>query len=434
MSVTLLRIFLFAAAFSSLCSPVQGQETSDFVSKRLDAMLQRAEKVDGFSGVALIGKGDKPLFLKSYGFADRSKEIPLKPDDQFMIASVSKGFTAAAILKLEEEGRLNLMDSIARFLPEYVKPDANKIQIHHLLTHTSGIPDFINDQTLSFFLKRWLGWRPELEELIGKIQKMHTIFEAGEDFSYSNSGYVLLARIVEEVSGMNFNSFIEKEILKPLGMSSTGSGDFSQAPRQIYGYKAKRHKKKPLKNLEPQFTVGMGGLYSTAEDLLKWVDGVSSPGLLSDSSRNKMFSPFLSEYGYGWEIDEKWGRDRITHSGYFPGWTTYVLFFPKEELSFIILSNVDNNTSDYAINEMVRIWYANRWSDELIFTEKLRGRYEGKEGGKLYTLIQKEGKTKIRDESGILKILDEEEQKALQLLAPGTEIKLSFDTLIPWNP
>jgi len=127
MSVTLLFRFLAASLFLTCFSPLWGQEAGEVVTKRLDAMLKRAELVDGFSGVALVGKGAETLYLKAFGYADRDKEIPLKPDDQFMIASVSKGFTAAAILKLEEEGRLSIMDSIARFLPEYRQPVADKV-------------------------------------------------------------------------------------------------------------------------------------------------------------------------------------------------------------------------------------------------------------------------------------------------------------------
>jgi CubicO group peptidase (beta-lactamase class C family) len=371
-----MRCFLRLAL---ICLPLLGigQTRLESVVGRIDARLQMAEQQDGFSGVVYVGKGDRILLNRGYGWSDPVLGLKNNQDKRFMIASVSKSFVAAAILQLQEKGLLDIHDPLCKYLPEYPSPASQAITIHHLLSHTSGIPDYINDYPIRFRMKQMAGWVPGKDELIASFQDRPLSFAPGERFKYSNSGYVLLARIVEKVSGKDYHRYLQENIFDPLGMEDTGMGDFDIVNNRAVAYKGRGKHKKPIANFKKEWIYGMGEMYSTASDLNRWLGSFSDTLVLSQDSKAKMFSPEKNNYGYGWHVYDVFGHMQFSHGGYLPGWNSYVFYYPEDTLSVIVLSNVEHANPLDMCGNISRILYANKINEPEYFTDrKLIGRYE----------------------------------------------------------
>lgn len=345
---------------------------------RVDARLQMAEKDEGFSGVVFVGKGDRTLLSRGYGWADPVIGLKNNPDKRFMIASISKSFVACAILQLEERGLLTVHDPIGKHLPEYPSWAGKNITIHHLLSHTSGIPDYINDFPLRFRMQQMSGWMPSRDELIASFQDRPLGFMPGTKFKYSNSGYVLLARIVEKVSGKDYGIYLQEYILGPLGMEDSGLGDFDLVSNRAVAYKGRGGtKKKPLDNFRKEWIYGMGEMYSTARDLSRWLSSFADTTVLSQRSIDKMFSPEKSNYAYGWHVYDVFGKMQFSHGGYLPGWNSYVFYYPQDTISIVVLSNVEHANPLDICGNISRILFANKVHEpESFASRKLAGRYE----------------------------------------------------------
>ena len=342
-----------------MASGIDAQDRLSSVMGRVRARLLQAEQNGEFSGVVLIGKGDRILLNEGFGWADPFIGVRNTESKRFMIASVSKAFAAASILQLQEKGLLSIEDPIGKHLPEYPSWGGENITIHHLLTHTSGIPDYINDFPLKFKLKQFTGWTPAREELIESFQDRPLNFFPGDDFKYSNSGYVLLARIVEVVSGMDYEKYVARNILEPLEMDNTGMGDFDKIGNRAVAFKGVGTKKKMIDNFKSEWIYGMGEIYSTAEDLNKWLTSFSDTTILSEASKRSMFTPELHNYAYGWHVYDIFGRKQYSHGGYLPGWNSYVFFFPEDTLSVIVLSNLENSNPMEICGNISRVVFLN---------------------------------------------------------------------------
>lgn len=353
------------------------QSRLESVIGRVDARLQQSEKEDAFSGVVFVGKGKNILLSRGYGLADPIVGLKNNPDKRFMIASVSKSFVACAILQLEEKGLLSVHDPIGKYLPEYPEWNGKNITIHHLLSHTSGIPDYINDNSWRFKLKQMSGWLPSKDELITSFQDRPLSFMPGSKFKYSNSGYVLLARIVEKVSGKDFAIYLQENMLDPLGMEDTGVGDFDLVSNRAVAYKGRGAKKKPYENFRKEWIFGMGEMYSTAKDLGTWMGSFADTLMLSKHSKDKMFSPEKNNYAYGWHVYDVFGHMQFSHGGYLPGWNSYIFYYPEDTLSIVVLSNVEHANPLDMCGNISRILYANKIDEPEYFTDRrLAGRYE----------------------------------------------------------
>lgn len=361
------------------CLPLFGiaQTRLESVVGRIDARLQMAEQQEGFSGVVFVGKGDNVLLSRGYGWSDPVLGLKNNDEKRFMIASVSKSFVAAAILQLEERGLLSVQDPIGKYLPEYPAAVGQVVTIHHLLSHTSGIPDYINDAPLKFRMKQMSGWVPSKDELILSFQDRPLAFAPGDRFKYSNSGYVLLARIVEKLSGKDYNRYLQENIFDPLGMENTGLGDFDLVNNRAVAYKGNGRKKKPIDNFKKEWIYGMGEMYSTASDLSIWLSSFSDTLVLAKDSKEKMFSPEKNNYGYGWHVYDVFGHMQFSHGGYLPGWNSYVFYYPQDTLSIVVLSNVEHANPLEMCGNISRILYANKINESEYFgDQRLIGRYE----------------------------------------------------------
>jgi CubicO group peptidase (beta-lactamase class C family) len=306
------------------------------IVKQVDTYLKPYLDAAAFSGAVLIARGGKILLSKGYGLANYELNVPNTRQTKLHLASVSKTFTAAAILLLQERGLLGVQDPIARFIPAY--PRGNEITLHHLLTHTSGIPD-INDVSGYDSLSRFA---QTPASLIAVFRDRPLLFEPGARYSYSNSNYNLLAYVIEKVSGQTYGDFLHENIFGPAGMTSTShDGD----PATLVTNRATGYVPSGLFGLanapflDWSAKTGNGSIYSTVEDLYRWDRVLYTDALLKRTSIDLMFTPHVEGVGYGWLVRRQFGRRVIRMSGRSPGFSTEIQRYLDDDVCIIVLSN-----------------------------------------------------------------------------------------------
>lgn len=284
--------------------------------------------------VMVISKG-KPVLTQSYGLANVAAGTPVKPETNFRLASITKQFTATAVLQLVERGKLDLDDSIRAYFPEF--PEfADSITVRHILQHTSGIQDYepiYGDQFPNQVHDRGV------VEIISGTNG--TNFAPGSAYSYSNSGYAILAVLVEKLSGTSFPDFLHENIFAPLDMSDTVAfvDGVTTVSNRALGYRLTDTGVEYADQSAWSAVLGDGGVYSSVLDLFKWDQALYTGGLLSQSLRQASLTPGLEDYGFGFRIDEYRSRKRIHHSGSTSGFRNHMQQFPDEQLTIIILTN-----------------------------------------------------------------------------------------------
>lgn len=306
------------------------------LERDIDAYLQPLLRTNNFSGVVLVAEGDRIVFQKGYGYASIEHQVANRPATVFQIASLSKPFTAAAILLLSEQGRIDLRAPLSAVLPGY--PNGDRLTIHSLLTHTSGLPN-INDFPEYEEIQR----RPHSPaELVALFRDRPLEFEPGTRYSYSNSNYNLLALVIEQVSGTDYGSFLRSAVLDPLGLRQTGH---HRSATQIIPGIASGYAPAGSTGLERaayldwSVKTGNGSLYSTAADLFRFMRAVHEGRLLNESSRAATFRPHMPNIGYGWFLSEANGRAIHHVNGRSPGFAAQADYYPAEGVTVIVLSN-----------------------------------------------------------------------------------------------
>ncbi len=310
-------------------------------SERIDRILSEVYR-PGDPGAAVIAvKDGEVVFRKGYGMADLEWGIPVEPDMVFGIGSVTKQFTAAAIMMLVEEKKLRLQDSLVSLLPGYPL-SARDVTVEHLLTHTSGIKNY-TDLPL---------WRTRMRldvsvrDLIDSFQELPMDFSPGTKRRYNNSGYVLLGSIIERLSGMSYGEFVKSRILKPLGMTHSAYGDNRAViPRRVRGYEVDRGSFVNAPYLSMTQPYAAGALLSSVDDLAAWDGALFSGKVVGKESLDKIFTPFhLANgrsicYGYGWVVGRYEGISILEHGGGVNGFRAHVLRLPEHDTYVAILSN-----------------------------------------------------------------------------------------------
>ena len=329
---------LVATLALSSCQPAKKSISAD-----IDLLLSEAYVPNEPGAAVIVVKDGETLFRKGYGKADLELGIPVDPDMVFRLGSITKQFTAVAILMLEEQGKLSVKDDITRYLPDYPTHGQN-ITIEHLLTHTSGIKSYTS-------MPEWFPlWRKDmsLQELIDIFKDQPADFAPGEKWSYNNSGYILLGAIIEKVAGETYEDFIQKHIFEPLGMKHSHYGSASRIiQRRIPGYSkgAKGYENAAYLSMTQPYAAG--SLLSSVDDLALWDAALSSEKLLKNENLEKAFVPYVlnngksTGYGYGWGISEYEGYRLVEHGGGINGFTTYALRIPGEKLFVAVLTNRD---------------------------------------------------------------------------------------------
>src|SRR5947199_5748194 len=265
---------------------------------RMEELVQSYVTAKQFMGSVLVAQQGKVLLSKGYGSANLEWEIPNSPTTKFRLGSITKQFTAASILLLEEQGKLKLDDPVKKHMSD--APAAwDKVTIFHLLTHTSGIPSFTSFS--DYREKESQAMTPE--KLVAWFRDKPLDFQPGEKWDYSNSGYVLLGYLIEKISGQSYADFVEQNIFKPLGMKDSGYDSNSA----IIAHRAAGYMPTPKGPVNASFVhmsipLSAGALYSTTEDLLRWEQGLFGGKLLKAESLQKMTAPFKRDYAFGLEV------------------------------------------------------------------------------------------------------------------------------------
>ena len=329
-----------------LVSVALGQEKPDSdVAARIDQTARYFTDDGLFAGVVLVARGDQVIFHKAYGYANYEWKTPNTPDTIFRIASLTKQFTATAILMLEQRARLEKMgdlkveDPLKKYIPN-IPASWNEITLQHLLTHTSGITPYTTR-------KRHWSEPLSLDQMIDLVRDLPLDFKPGTDYRYDNSGYFLLGAVIEKASGIGYAKFLDENIFTPLGMHDTGYDD----PNALVPRRATGHNRLGPGEYENASFMDMsvpyaaGALHSSARDLLKWNRALYGGDLIDAVELAKMTTPVLKEAGFGLVIDEDHGRRRYSHSGGINGFNSYLAYFPEDKLTVICLSNTKSPTT-----------------------------------------------------------------------------------------
>ncbi len=299
-------IFVFSMGCdSSLDDLSKGEIVNGEIARKLDTYLMRITPF-GFSGALLVAKDDEIILNKGYGLAIRSDNTPNTADTVFSTGSITKQFTAAGIMKLEMMGKLNTSDFISKYF-DNIPEDKKLITLHHLLTHTSGVVDGVGGDYEKVLR----------DETVRKVLDRPLQFEPGEEFSYSNAGYSLLAAIIENVSGQSYEEFMHKNIFEPAGMAFTGYGKPDLTEKVVaHWYVGEKDNGTPLEKPYPYWNLlGNGGILSTTMDMYRWHRALLGKKVLSDEAQAKIFTPYLNDYGYGWDVLECEMGTLIQHDG-----------------------------------------------------------------------------------------------------------------------
>jgi D-alanyl-D-alanine carboxypeptidase len=317
--------------------------------KKSDAYLSNLTAKNLFRGSVLVGVDGKIIFEKGYGLADEEWNQPNTPVTEFRIFSMTKQFTGACILLLQERGLLSVQDTVSKYVDNL--PDSwGSITIHQLLTHTSGIPNYVGVSQRAKELER-LGVTPR--EIVDLVATMPLDFKPGTQLRYTNTGYILLGMIIEKVSGQTYAAFLKKNIFGPLGMEHSGYDNQSAIlKKRASGYSNRDGHLVNADFGEMSFPFAAGGIYSTVEDLYRWNEALTQPGkLLSTHSLDQMFAIYPEttayggqNYGYGVVIAHRFRRLLYYHAGGWYGFSSIMQRYPKEHLCIVVLSNLEQGT------------------------------------------------------------------------------------------
>lgn len=344
-----LRGFYSIVGFIFIASIVSQAQT---ISTEIDDLVMGYAKQRQFNGTVLVSKNGVVIHSKGYGFANFETQSPAETDTKYRLASVTKQFTAMAVMQLVEQGKISLTGTISDYLPDYPSATGKKVTVHHLLTHTSGIPSYTG---FPGFMQKSVRDPYQPQDFIKFFKDSSLQFTPGESFAYNNSAYFLLGVIIEKVTGKSYADVIDEQIFKPLGMKNSGYDAHARLLRKrASGYQMNGSQLVNAPYIDMTIPYAAGSLYSTVEDLFIWDTTLYTEKLVKRSTMDKIFTPYViadgrivySYYGYGWFLrKEQIGKSRdsvdaVEHGGGIFGFATSMFRVPKTKHSVIILSNL----------------------------------------------------------------------------------------------
>ncbi len=324
---------------------------------KIDEYMQALIKLDRFSGAILVAKDGKVIRSAAYGLANAEWNIPNQPDTKFRIGSITKQFTAMAIMMLQERGKLCVSDPMCEYVPD-CPTRWQPITIHELLTHTSGIPDYV--EFPDFPEIQALPATPE--ELIARFRDKPLRFTPGEKFEYCNSGYVLLGFIIERLSGQPYQDFLQQNIFNVLKMKDTGYDTHAAiVMHRAAGYEKDAGKLENAKYIDPSNAYAAGALYSTVKDLMIWDQALYTNKLVSAKTLQEIFTPYKELVGYGWAIGTMFNRRIQHHNGGIDGFVSNFVRFPDDKVLIVVLSNRDGVPVDSISKDLAAIVFGEKY-------------------------------------------------------------------------
>lgn len=340
-----LLIPAFSAQYAGAQSPATATvSTNDAdIAAKIDAVLAPHFKLNEPGATVIVTRDGKPVFRKAYGMANIELGVPMRPEMSLRLGSITKQFTAVAILMLADRGKLSIDDDITKHLPDY-PTQGRKITIEHLLVHTSGIKSYTGMPGYG------AGMRADktVQQMIDTFKNEPFDFEPGDRYQYNNSGYFLLGAIIEKVSGMTYADFIAKNIFEPLGMKNSGYDDPSQiVPNRAEGYTRRGGQIRHAAYLSMTQPYAAGSLRASVDDLALWDAAIAAGKLLKPETWKRAFTPNKptkadsAGYAYGWFIREIQGHPAVEHGGAINGFNTYAVRLPQDKVYVAILGNED---------------------------------------------------------------------------------------------
>jgi CubicO group peptidase (beta-lactamase class C family) len=342
----ILRLTLGAAALALLtgCNSDVPEHSGDWVAKLVDSVSTATLADSKTAGlVVAVARGDLILAQQAYGFQDLTHHVPLRPESTFRIGSLTKQFTATAILQLADTGLLSLDDSLTRFLPDFPAPG---VTIRHLLTHTSGLASYTdagaeNDEMIRASTSH--------DVLLGVMAGTPPDAEPGTQWHYNNSGYYLLGLVVEKLSGMQFSEYLESHLFQPLQLDHTGDCELRDEPPELAtGYlivDGRLREADPAARLP---TFGAGFLCSTAGDLARWTARLHHSNVIRPRAYQAMITPAVlsdgtsTSYGFGVFVAQAKGRREISHNGRIHGYSAQASYYPDSDITVVVLANTES--------------------------------------------------------------------------------------------
>jgi len=381
---SILKYGLYLWVFSTLtATPVFAAEESEILltqeqekkAAKIDSALSYYYDQGIFSGTVLVAEAGKVIYQKGFGYANMDTQALLEPKSNFNVASISKQFTAMCIMMLAEQGQLKYDDNFRKYIPEL---RYEGITIRHLLWHTSGMPDYV-----ALMDEHWDPDKYYVNDDVLKMMVKHLpkkLFEPGERYEYSNTGYVLLASIVERVSGVSFKEFVQQNIFDRVGMTTSvipiGDKDYMEMANRVYGYDIAENGRHVDNDYDHYNAYGDGGIYSNLIDLFKWNEALYTEKLVKQETLKEAYEPYVlnngcvGDYGFGWNVHEIDSNKVVAHSGSWVGFRTQIFRDITNKHCVIILTNRGNREATelhkacykilmdkpYSAAILIRIW------------------------------------------------------------------------------
>jgi CubicO group peptidase (beta-lactamase class C family) len=341
-----------ALTLMSTALPAWAQDNS----ARWDKIARSYADNHEFMGSVLVARDGQILFDRHYGYANLEWSIPDGPDTKYRIASVTKQFTAASILLLQERGKLKVTDTLKTYIPD-VPAAWDNITIYNLLTHTSGIPDIPSLPDFSDYQLRGATF----EQAVARFKERPLDFQPGEKMSYSNAGYIVLGYLIEKLSGQSYGDFVQQNIFIPLGMKDSGY----DTPTAIISHRASGYvpTSDGIKNaayINMSIVGSAGGLYSTTHDLLLWEQGLFGGKLLKPDSLKAMTTLFKGDYAFGVYSKPSEGHPMVAHAGGINGFNSELNYYPDVKLTVVVLGNVNSRASVEIATQIASIALGNQ--------------------------------------------------------------------------
>jgi CubicO group peptidase (beta-lactamase class C family) len=352
-------ILLVLASFSCSCNSQTLNPQQ--LNSEFDRLLSEQFKPGETGCAAIVAKNGRIIYKKAFGMADLELNVPMQPDMVFRIGSITKQFTAVAILQLMEQGKLSLQDEITKYIPDY-PTNGHVIKIEHLLSHTSGIKSYTNVPEFAGYIR--LDKTPE--EAINLFKNLPMEFAPGTKWNYNNSGYFLLGYIIEKVSGKKYGEYVEENFFKKLGMNNSYYGsDTRLIKNRASGYQPGEGGVVNADIMSMTLPYSAGSIQSTVEDLFIWNQALHSYKIINKETLDKAFSEYKlidgkgTKYGYGWFLRQIQGSPTIEHGGGINGFLTNGIYLPEEDIFVAVFSNSNGKSPDLVSMKMAALAIGN---------------------------------------------------------------------------